>query len=187
MMNFNSIYGAEALLEALLITPPYQTGRSDENYQEVQQALLLRTITTPKATLAVVRAGTIPYFADRYSIDELGKNDRYIAHEPMKRSSGLHRFIEFIPGHMKYDYGYSIAKQRPDVIVQLWEHDEHAEELRPYLQQYYGIRLLGNCLYLRKDSVNVLWDRFPIANVRSTSAGGSTLPTLDDGPNRCSL
>jgi hypothetical protein len=145
------------LAEVLLIKPPLHAGNGEENQEEVKQALLLRTMTTRDATIVVTRAGTIPYFSDRYSIDLLGKTDRYIAHENMRTfATGWHRLIEFKPGHMKFDYRYSIGQQRPDVIAQLWG---HGEEVRPYLQQYYrGVRMQGKCLYLREGSVNVLWE-----------------------------
>jgi hypothetical protein len=90
------------------------SGPDDENEGEVEQALLLRKITTLDAKLAVARAGTIPYLFERPEVDFLGKNDRYIAHESMRRSMpGLHRFIEFRSGHMKY-YDHSIGRQAPN-------------------------------------------------------------------------
>lgn len=158
LVSVNSIYGLDALAEAFLLTPPLHSGPGGENQGEVEQSLMLRKITTSNATLAVVRAGTIPYFSERPSVDLLGKNDRYIAHEPMRRSLfGWHRFIEFRPGHMKYDYGYSIGQQEPDVVVQLWD---HAEEAQPYLRKYYnGIKLQGQCVYFRDNSANVLWGK----------------------------
>jgi arabinofuranosyltransferase len=160
MLSFNSIYGPKALAEALLIKPPLHTGNGGENQLEVEEALRLREVTAPDATIVVVRAGTIPYFADRPSIDLLGKTDRHIAHEPMRPSSpGLRRFVEFRPGHMKYDYGYSIEGEKPDVVVQLWR---HPEEVQPYLRAYYrSARLQGMCLYFRKGSPLVSWEKLP--------------------------
>lgn len=160
VLSTNSIYGLNALTELFLITPPLHSGNGDENHEEVKQALLLRQITTPEATILVARAGTIPYFSDRYSIDLLGKNDRYLAHEPMRRmSSGLHRLIEFRPGHMKWDYDYSIGEQKPDVIVQLWEHGDQAKD---YLRKYYRkMKLLDQCVYVKEGSANILWDKWP--------------------------
>jgi hypothetical protein len=170
VISVNSIYGLGAWEEVLLIKPPLHSGNGDENHYEVEEALLLRKITTAEATIVVNRAGTIPYFADRYSIDLLGKNDKYIARQSMRReSSGLHKLIEFRPGHMKWDYGYSIGQLKPDVIVQLWV---HVEEARPYLQQnylglqspassnsyYWGLRGQDKCLYVRNASANVLWE-----------------------------
>jgi len=162
VVSVNSIHGVDALAELLLIKAPLHTGPGDENNADVEKALLLGQITTPDATLLVGRAGTLPYFLDRYSIDLLGKTDKYIAHEPMRTDAyGLRRLIEFRPGHMKYDYSHSIGQLGPDVVIELFDHQEQA---RPYLQKYYTpVRLQGKCLYLQKNSRNVLWERLPIA------------------------
>ena len=84
ILTANSIYGVRAWLEVLLIHPPLHSGKGGENQGEVEQALMLRRITTPEAVIAVVRAGTIPYFADRPSIDLLGKNDCTLPVSPRK-------------------------------------------------------------------------------------------------------
>ncbi len=159
LLSVNSIYGLEALAEMLLIKPPLHAGNGEENHEEVEQARLLRHMTTPAATIVVTRAGTIPYFSGRPSIDLLGKTDRHVAHENMRTYAvGWHKFIEFRPGHMKFDYSYSIGQLQPDVIVQLWR---HGEEAQPYLQNYRGVRLQGKCIYVRKASSNVLWEQVP--------------------------
>jgi arabinofuranosyltransferase len=171
IVSANSIYGVEAWTEVLLIHTPLHTGNGGENHQEVQAALMLRTITTPDAVIAVTRAGTIPYFSDRQTIDLLGKNDRHVAREPSRVPSGLERFVQFRPGHMKFDYRYSIEGQSPDVIVQLW-HDR--EEVRPYLENYYtAVSLRGTCVYVRDASTRVLWDKLP---------GPCRSPQLDPSP-----
>ena len=158
VVSVNSIHGTEALAEALLIEPPLHTGDGGENHQEVEEALLLSAATRPDATLAVVRAGTIPYFADRYSIDLLGKNDKVIAREPARLSTGRRRFVEFRPGHVKFDYGHSIGRLKPDLVIQLWT---HADEAAPFLRdQYELVSLDGKCIYARRGSPNVVWSRF---------------------------
>jgi len=59
---------------------------------------------------------------------------------------------------MKFDYGYSIEGQKPDVVLQLWRDPEAIET---YLHAHYeGVRL-GWCIYLLRDSPNILWDRLP--------------------------
>jgi hypothetical protein len=159
-LNLNAIYGFGALREAALVVAPLHSGPSDENAQDVETALALRTTTSPAATFTVTRAGTMPYFADgRPAIDLLGKTDRYVAHEPMRPyASGLGRFTEFRPGHMKFDYSYSIGQLRPDVIVQLWTHTD--EGVRSELHaQYRPVRLGGRCVYLRTESDRVMWER----------------------------
>lgn len=166
VVSFNGIYGGEGWQEMLLRHAPLHSGPGGENSEEVEQAQLLDKLTTANATLAVVRAGTIPYFSERPTIDLLGKNDRYIAHLPMRTSlSGFHRFLEFRPGHLKYDYKYSIGQLHPDVIVQLWE---HPEEARRYLQaRYKGVSLQGKCVYFRGGSPNVLWQNLAIERTAS--------------------
>jgi len=79
------------------------------------------------------------------------------AHETSTVPRGLGRFIDFRPGHTKFDYSFSIEQQRPDVVVQLWE---HREQIMPYLRRFYTpVRLADKCVYLRTGSSHVLWDR----------------------------
>jgi arabinofuranosyltransferase len=150
VLSVNSIHGVGALAELFLLKPALHAGPGDENQRDVEAALVLRDITEPSATVALTRAGTIPYFSDRATIDLLGKTDKVVARERSRVSAGALRFIDFRPGHTKFDYEYSIGRQRPDVIVQLWD---HLEEVQPYLDAYYRrIRVGGQCLYVRLDS-----------------------------------
>ena len=73
--------------------------------------------TEPGATIAVVAAGNIVYFARRPAVDLLGKSERVIAEGPMRPEVG------FYPGHMKWDHAYSFGQRRPDVIVDTWRID----------------------------------------------------------------
>jgi hypothetical protein len=157
IFSANSIYGVRAWLEVLLIHPPLHSGSGGENQGEVEEALLLRHVTTPDAVIAVVRAGTIPYFAERTSIDLLGKTDPHIAREVSRVSTGHKRFVDFRPGHTKFDYRYSIEQQRPDVVVQLWH---NREEVLPYLNAFYTPLSLGKaCIYVQNLSPRVRRDR----------------------------
>ena len=74
--------------------------------------LCLRQNTPADARIAVVWAGSMPYYADRFAIDLLGKMDREIAASPPK--------AKFLPGHNKWDYAYSIETHKPDFILQVW-------------------------------------------------------------------
>src|SRR5262249_52739334 len=65
----------------------------------------------PDARIAVYWAGAPPYYAQRPSIDLLGKNDARIAREPARNA---------YPGHNKRDYAYSIGWLRPDVVADFW-------------------------------------------------------------------
>jgi hypothetical protein len=73
----------------------------------------VRDATTPEASVAVVWAGMIPYFARRPSVDLLGRSDRTIARMAPRTK-------RFWPGHTKWDYEHSIGRLRPDLILQLW-------------------------------------------------------------------
>lgn len=121
-------------------------------------------MTTKDAKIAVITAGTIPYFTDRFYIDELGKNDKYIARIPMRTPPAnldiISKINFFYPGHLKMDPDYSIKKLQPDVLWEVWGIDP---EVIDYLSdQYYYI-----CgIFVRKDTIKVsqeALDRF-IAN-----------------------
>ncbi len=163
-VSLNSIHGPGALAEALLRRPPLHTGNGGENQQDVAQALVLRRLTDPNATVAVMRAGTVPYFSNRPSVDMLGKNDRYIArrvHAVLPAS-----FRDFKPGHMKFDFAYSIAAGQPDVIIQL----RHRTDLaRPFLGGYDDRLLESDCMYFRGGSQKILWDRLTAPPCRNAA------------------
>jgi arabinofuranosyltransferase len=150
LFSFNGIAGPEAFAEWLLVTPPFEAGG---NNRRVDFALHLKQITKPGATIAVVYGGAIPYFADRRMIDLLGKSDRRIARETMRQIEGLWKYIYFYPGHLKWDYAYSIGELKPDVVAQLWWKPEEAE---PYLRADYTSRIFGGfTYYVRNGSPNV--------------------------------
>jgi len=154
----NSLRGIGALAEALLLRPPLHTGEGGENQQEIKEVLLLRQATTPDATVAVFRAGTIPYFLDRYSIDMLGKTDSHIARAGVTSSKPI-SFREFRPGHNKWDFAYAIGRRQPDVIMHMFR--DRAELAKPFLDGYRDVLLEGGCAYARVASPNVAWDRLP--------------------------
>ncbi len=159
VLNLNSLRQAGSLAQLMLLTPPVH---ADDNRAMVQQGLLLRRITRPNATIAVFWAGAIPYFAERTAVDLSGKNDRTIARHavsrPLRPYAGLGRIAAFLPGHMKWDYAYSIGRLKPDIVAQLWAYPEEAEA---YLEDdYQSVRFLGRyTFYLRSDSARILWDR----------------------------
>ena len=159
IFSANSIYGPEAWTEVLLIRAPLHTGPRGENHDDVEEALALRAVTTPEATMTVARAGTIPYFSDRLGIDLLGKNDRRIAHEAAAVPAGPERFLYFRPGHVKFDEHYSIEQQSPDLVVQLWG---RPGPVRPFLEEFYAPFVIGRrCVYVLNRSTHVLRDRLP--------------------------
>jgi hypothetical protein len=133
------------------------------NQEYVKIARNLRQITSPEANIAVVAAGAIPYFSERPAIDLLGKSDAYIAHTPPHGAKSMYDLEAFRPGHMKWDYDYSIGELKPDVIVQLWRGSEGAQ---PYLDWYYlqGGTGDGFNFWLRKDSPYINWEKVKTAD-----------------------
>lgn len=83
-----------------------------DDASQARTGLALRSTLAPRATVAVVAAGTIPYYSRARSIDLLGKNDPVIARLPSH--------LPFFPGHSKWDYAYSLGVLLPDVIQMPW-------------------------------------------------------------------
>jgi len=125
----------------------------EDDKNMVRAGLKLKDITTPNATIALVWAGNLPYFADRHYIDLLGKTDAHIAHLPARVST----YKDFLPGHNKYDYAYSIGKLQPDIVAQLWR---DSQEAIPWLYKNYS-RVKVNELFMmfRRDSRNIYWGK----------------------------
>jgi hypothetical protein len=148
---------AGALKHMCLWVKPYET---DSLERVVRSAVALRTVTDDRAVVAVVWAGAIPYFSQRQAVDLMGRTDPTIAHEPMHVPEGPRKWIGFHPGHLKWDYRYSLGVLQPDVIqAPLWQveavRDESAADLlRPYDEKRLVIRW-----YLRRDSGHVRWDQ----------------------------
>lgn len=119
--------------------------------------LYVRALTTEQARVAVVTAGAIPYFSERYAIDLMGKNDPVIARLDSRIKVSPYGILEFRPGHSKWDYAYSIAELKPDVVAQLW--DETTPEASPYLAGVYTQVVIDDIpIYLRNDSPHIRWD-----------------------------
>ncbi len=110
---------------------------------QTRYALALGAATRDDATIAVVWAGTAPYYAPRRYIDLLGKNDLHIARGP----SGP--VDEFVPGHTKWDYAYSLGTLRPDVVAHLYA------PLDDELVAQWGYERLAPTLLVRADSERV--------------------------------
>jgi hypothetical protein len=153
VLSFNSIQGPIALTEWLLLSLPFHV---DRNEKMVERALLLREITRPEATLGIVWDGAIGYFSDRPCVSMLGKNDYTIARQPMRTYPLPGGLVAFLPGHMKWDYAYSIGELKPDIVVQFWMNQEDAMH---YLQGSYVRAKVKNFSFdFLKDSPHVRWD-----------------------------
>ena len=153
MLSLNSTRGADALGEWALRLRPIQT---DVNQAHAEMANALREITRPDATIAVMMAGVIPYFLDRPVIDLLGKTDAYVGRLPMHRFHGLRSLIWFTPGHMKWDFAWSIGTLRPDIVVGVGAN----EEARRHLEgTYVEASVHGGSLFALRRSDRVVWSR----------------------------
>jgi hypothetical protein len=162
ILHFNLLLGDWRYIERWEFNrkPDYVPG----NERNLAIALALQNTTTPGASVAIIGAGTIPYLLpDHYTIDILGKTDPVIAHGPVSASMGIPDVPFMRPGHMKWNYAYTIGELKPDVIVSLWEGTN--EEAVPYLENYV-IASIGDRIdvYLLKDSPHVRWDIVAIKN-----------------------
>lgn len=158
LVNFNLLLGDWKYIERLTFArkPDYVAG----NERNMQIALALQNATGPGASVAVVGAGTIPYFLpDRYAIDILGKADPYIARQPVRAPMSIVDIPNMRPGHMKWDYEYTLGQLRPDVVVSIWTGTSAAAA--PYLEKDYVYAAIapGVKVYLLKDSPQIFWDR----------------------------
>lgn len=177
LISYNAIYGPGALAEWLLLKPSLDAG---DNGRKVEQALWLDRYTAPSATVALAGAGIIPYFTERTYIDLLGKNDPVIARLPMDQTV----IPELKPGHMKWDYAYSIGEIQPDVVLELWINEPDALQ---YLNAADGAQVTprylsiwcspcNGAIYMRSGSPRVWWEL--IFGSQPTGDGSSAARSL---------
>ena len=156
LLTFNALLGEWKSIERwnLARRPDYVAG----NDRNLRIAISLEKITKPGASVAVVGAGTIPYLLpDRYAIDILGKADPYIAHQNVRTPMGIPDIPNMRPGHMKWDYAYTIGELKPDVIVSLWENT--SDEAAPYMGDYDFVAIGPKVkVFLRRGSTNINWE-----------------------------
>lgn len=84
------------------------TDLNGSQWESAIAAALIAKNARPDARLAVLAAGTIPYFSGRPTLDLLGKTDRTIARLPGHRGARH--------GHRKWDHAWSLAT-RPDFVI----------------------------------------------------------------------
>lgn len=130
----------------------------ENNRGMIERALMIKRLTTPEAKIGVTWAGAIPYFSERYTVDFLGKTDKKIARDKMRTVEGSEKYRFFLPGHLKYNYSYSIGELKPDVVLQFWG---DLEEVNPYIaDKYTKLIVADKFYYLRGESENILWNKF---------------------------
>jgi hypothetical protein len=87
------------------------------NRRHCEIAVALSELTRAEASIGVFWAGAIPYYANRYSVDFLGKCDEVVSRLPPDTSGAVSWAGMFsVPGHNKYDLDYSIKKFMPDYV-----------------------------------------------------------------------
>jgi arabinofuranosyltransferase len=146
VLSFNALKGPRSLAEWALVRPPMH---ARDNARMVRTALWLRAHTRPGAVIAVRWAGAPPYFARRRAIDLLGKTDPVIARRGMVGPpTGPARWVGFWPGHLKWDYAYSIGRLRPDAVY----NPMYDQELLDHLSGYHPVPADGDTVYVRDDS-----------------------------------
>jgi hypothetical protein len=131
----------------------------------------LASITTPHARIAVAAAGNPIYYAHRVGIDLLGKSDRRIAEGPVHDETG------FFPGHMKWNYAFSIVEDRPDVVDNLWVNGCADRQLyvdNGYVEAWPPVSTVGrgpdDPYLVRAGSPHVRWDRLVTRSAEESAA-----------------
>ena len=168
----NGLYFPAVLRETVSVfLPTVATSAAPDpssSYYLVSSALLVDEISTPRATMAVMAAGTAPYFANRTTIDLLGKCDPVIAREPTHRnqSQDRTRYTDYVPGHMKWDYAYSVGRLKPDIINDRFDWPEAKAIMRG---QYATLRSGFVVLHLRRNSSTLNWNKVKLL-ARQTGA-----------------
>lgn len=159
-INFDALLDTDSLQYAFLRKPTiYSIGQQ----KAIELGLYIKSITTPQASVAVVIGGSLPYYSERPAVDLLGKSDAVIARQAMHIPAGQ-EWIDFRPGHNKWDYSRSLGELKPDVISEVFVGTN--AEAEPYLKEYRRIQVPelkrwvpDGILYLRADSQNILWEQ----------------------------
>ena len=155
-LTFCGLYLMDArfLRQMSLLDLPYDNGAA---HKHTDIAIAINALTDENATIGVIWAGTIPYYADRPAIDFLGKSDPYIANLPPDLSGQMSWLgMNSVPGHNKYDLNYSIKKLLPTYVQ---EFEVGSQNLNDWGAEHYAnVKYDGIRLYLLKDSPHVNWD-----------------------------
>lgn len=122
----------------------------------------LARVTDDQATIAVMWAGAPGYFSERPLIDMFGKSDRVVALLPPAFDPVTGAPYDFVPGHNKWSYDYSVRQLNPDVVFQLGDDRNVAES--QVMDWGYERRCLadGWVSYFRSGSEHVRWDQLPV-------------------------
>ena len=145
-----SMHGATSLWTAREFSKSMRIARGSplhaiSNSHNVALALWLRSTCPDNIQVAVIWAGSFPYFSNLPTIDLLGKCDKKIARMTVSTTE----WRTFIPGHNKSDAAHSVDTLRPEVII----NGTFAAEYPDYvLAGSVGMHLV----FVRKDKPEVL-------------------------------
>jgi hypothetical protein len=158
MVNINAVLDLNSLKKWVGIAPiEFTVG--NELYTSI--ALAINKVATEDASLAVQAAGSIPYLTDLHTIDMWGKSDPVIARQDVHIPPGLAAGItNFRPGHIKWDYHYSIVGHEPDIIIQMpRDPDITGADVLAYVEEHYTIIGIDEfTIQAKTDSPNIRWD-----------------------------
>ncbi|MHB8808255.1 MAG: hypothetical protein ACYC59_11860, partial [Anaerolineaceae bacterium] len=107
------------------------------------------------ATVATVAAGNICYFVHRECIDLFGKSDPVVAHGGIQVPLDAD-WKDLRPGHVKFNYKYSIGELQPDIVVEIMKSTQ--EQAEPYLTNYVQATVNGHLMFFKTDSPYIKWD-----------------------------
>ena len=127
----------------------------------------LSEITEPDARIGIFWAGNLSYYMNRPAVDFLGKSDRFIAKNPPVREvvSSKYNFSDFVPGHNKWNFKYSIGELKPDVITRNWPDPEFDNQIELNNYKTYCINITPNKfgdefpIYVKINSENIKYDK----------------------------
>lgn len=134
-----------------------QVNDAVHNQHNVNVALGINALTTEDASIGVIWAGAIPYYADRWAIDFLGKSDAYIAN--LYPDLGMS-----LIGHNKYDLQYSIRKRGPTYIQNFQWGRENLQPwvVKHYVRANYSTTYGDITLILKRGDLAVHWEKVTI-------------------------
>jgi hypothetical protein len=137
------------------------TSAAIANRVNTDAAIAISSLTGPEASVGVIWAGTLPYYAGRNGVDFLGKSDPYIAHLVADISGSVSwSGMISVPGHNKYDLEYSIVRLQPTYAqAYAWGY----QTVKPWFVQHYArVEYHGpagmKTVFLLKDSPLVCWE-----------------------------
>jgi hypothetical protein len=78
-----------------------------------------------------------------------------IAKEPSRVGTDV-SLMDLRPGHIKWDYAWSIGQLQPDVVVELRVSTVEQGEL--YLDNYDRVAVNNHTMYFKQGSTNINWE-----------------------------